>query len=128
MERVGLADKRHVPAEQLTLPDRKRLELGRALAMQPELLLLDEVMAGLNATEIEETMRLVQEINEEGITVICVEHVMKAIMSISKRILVLQEGRVIANGSPSEIVKNEAVIKAYLGTRYGQRDDSIAGA
>jgi branched-chain amino acid transport system ATP-binding protein len=127
LKRVGLAQKCLVLAGQLGLPDRKKLELARALAMKPRLLLLDEVMAGLNATEIEETMRLIRQINEEGITVICIEHVMKAIMSISRRVVVLQEGRLIADGSPKDIVNSEVVIKAYLGARYVRRSGQVAG-
>jgi branched-chain amino acid transport system ATP-binding protein len=127
LDLVGLTNKRDMRSESLTLPDRKRLELARALGMHPELLLLDEVMAGLNTKEIEATMELICRINGTGVTVVCVEHVMKAIMSISKRVVVLQEGKMIAAGAPKDIVKDAGVIKAYLGTRYGASSPPAKG-
>lgn len=112
---VGLGGKTHVLAEQLTLADRKRLELARALAAQPRLLLLDELMAGLNTAEIEGSMELVTKIRARGITVILVEHIMKAVVGISDRILVLNAGEIIAEGPPDQVMNEQKVIEAYLG-------------
>jgi branched-chain amino acid transport system ATP-binding protein len=105
----------------LTIPDLKRLELAKALAMDPELLLLDEVMAGLNPTEIESAMELLRQINRDGVTLFVIEHVMKAIMGISDRLLVLHYGKKIAEGKPQEIVESPEVIEAYLGERFARR-------
>ncbi|RJR30847.1 MAG: ABC transporter ATP-binding protein [Desulfobacteraceae bacterium] len=113
--RVGLADKREAPASTLNLIQRKRLELARAMAARPRLLLLDEIMAGLNPAEIKTAVSLVREINDSGVTIIVVEHVMKALLSVSGRVIVLDAGRKIAEGPPSEIVDNPDVIKAYFG-------------
>ncbi len=121
LELVGLRKKQGVLVEQTTIPDRKRLELGKALAMEPELLFLDEVMAGLTPKETEDVMALVKELNRKGITILVIEHVMKAIMGISDRILVLDQGKLLAQGTPEEISKNERVIGAYLGARYAQK-------
>jgi len=112
---VGLGNKIEIPASQLTMAERKRLELGRALAAHPQLLLLDELMAGLNSAETETAMDLVKKIRESGITVIMVEHIMKAVLGISDRIIVLNAGEKIAEGPPKEVVKNQLVIEAYLG-------------
>lgn len=103
---------------ELTIIYRKRLEMARALAMQPDILLLDECMAGLNPKEIESTMAMVQKINGEGITVLMIEHVMKAIMGICHRVMVLRNGQKIAVGTPKTICEDEEVIKAYLGQRW----------
>jgi branched-chain amino acid transport system ATP-binding protein len=121
LELVGLRKKQRALVEQTTIPDRKKLELGKALAMEPELLFLDEVMAGLTPKETEDMMALVQELNRKGITILVIEHVMKAIMGISDRILVLDQGKLLAQGTPEEISKNERVIGAYLGARYAQK-------
>ena len=118
LEKVQLEDKRDVTVENLNVSERKRLELARALAMGPELLLLDEVMAGLNPTEIERIMELIVQVNGDGTTIMVIEHVMKAIMGISHRIMVLHHGEKIAEGTPQEITDNEQVISAYLGERY----------
>jgi branched-chain amino acid transport system ATP-binding protein len=112
---VGLKNKMEVRAHQLTMAERKRLELARALAAQPQLLLLDELMAGLNQAETEIAMELVKRIRDSGITVIMVEHIMKAVLGISDRIIVLNAGERIAEGSPKEVMKNQQVIEAYLG-------------
>jgi branched-chain amino acid transport system ATP-binding protein len=112
---VGLGNKIEVLASQLTMAERKRLELARALAAHPQLLLLDELMAGLNSAETETAMSLVNKIRESGITVIMVEHIMKAVLGISDRVMVLNVGEKIAEGSPKEVVKNQLVIEAYLG-------------
>ncbi len=112
---VGLGNKIEVPASQLTMADRKRLELGRALAAHPQLLLLDELMAGLNLAETETAMGLVKKIRDSGITVIMVEHIMKAVLGVCDRIIVLNAGEKIAQGPPKEVVKNQLVIEAYLG-------------
>jgi branched-chain amino acid transport system ATP-binding protein len=122
LETVNLSGRADVAVENLNISERKRLELARALAMDPELLLLDEVMAGLNTTEIDWIMGLIRNLNEkEGRTILVIEHVMKAIMGISHRIMVLHHGEKIAEGSPEEISRDEGVISAYLGERYARR-------
>lgn len=118
LERVGLFSKRHFYADDLTLPDRKRLELARVLMMKPKILLLDEVMAGLNHNEVTEIMDLIREINRTGVAIVVIEHIMKAIMGLADRIIVLHHGRLIASGTPNEICNNEDVIVAYLGEKY----------
>jgi branched-chain amino acid transport system ATP-binding protein len=117
LERVGLADLRNVVGKDLNLPQLKRLELARALATQPRLLMLDEVMAGLNPVESAKMITLVRSIGAQGITLLVIEHVMKAIMSLSDRVYVMNEGRVIAEGPPQEVVRNPDVVKSYLGAR-----------
>ena len=121
LELVGLNKKRDACVEETTVPDRKRLELAKALAMEPELLFLDEVMAGLTPKETEDVMALVKELNRSGITILAIEHVMKAIMGISDRVIVLDQGKLISEGTPDEVSRDEKVIKAYLGLRYGKR-------
>ncbi len=112
---VGLGNRKEVVASQLTVAERKRLELARALATHPRLLLLDELMAGLNSAETETAMDLVNKIRDSGVTVMMVEHIMKAVLGISDRVMVLNAGEKIAEGFPKEVVKNQLVIEAYLG-------------
>jgi branched-chain amino acid transport system ATP-binding protein len=115
---MSMGNKKNTIAKSLTLPDRKRLEFARALATKPDLLLLDEVMAGLTPHEIDDTLVLLRKIREEGITLFVVEHVMHAIMSLSDRIAILHHGEKIMEGTPQEVAKDERVIKAYLGEEY----------
>ena len=112
---VGLEDKASVEAHTFSTVDRKRLEIARALATEPELLLLDEMMSGLTPAEMEQALKLVKAIHDSGITLIVVEHVMKAIMTISTKLVVLNYGEKIAEGNPREVVGNQQVIDAYLG-------------
>jgi branched-chain amino acid transport system ATP-binding protein len=118
LDRVGLLKKADVLAKDLTLMQRKRLELARALATRPQLLLLDELMAGLNHAEAEEAMRLVKEIRDSKITIVIVEHIVKAILGLSDRIAVLNMGQKIAEGPPQEIIHNQQVIEVYLGKAH----------
>ena len=115
LEFVGLSAVRVTPAKDLTLANQKRLEVARALATKPELLLLDELMAGLNPTETAEAMELVTRIRDKGITIFMIEHVMKAIMSVCDRIMVLHHGEKIAEGTPQEIATSRTVVEVYLG-------------
>jgi len=117
LEFVGLSGAKTTPAKDLTLANLKRLEVARALATHPELLLLDEVMAGLNPTEVAQAMELVTRIREKGVTIIMIEHVMKAIMSVCERIMVLHHGAKIAEGTPQEITTSKTVIRVYLGEK-----------
>jgi branched-chain amino acid transport system ATP-binding protein len=116
---VGLETRARVPAAQLTLIDRKRLELARALATAPQLLLLDEFMAGLNPAETAAAMALIRRLQAEGLTVLMVEHIVWALMDLSRRIVVLSAGEKIAEGSPEAVAADPAVVAAYLGTDRG---------
>ena len=117
LERMGLGAKTSALAVDLTLSEQKRLEIARALATKPKLLLLDEPMGGLNATEIEQASALVCDIRNDGVTIIWVEHVLKAIMNCSNRVVVIDQGAKIADAPPEQIVENPSVITAYLGTK-----------
>jgi branched-chain amino acid transport system ATP-binding protein len=115
LRRLDLYDKRAQRASSLTLPDRKRLEVARSLATDPKLLLLDEVMAGLRPTETDRIVAILKELNRDGLTILLIEHVMRAVMALAGRILVLHHGAAIAEGAPNEVVRNQAVIDSYLG-------------
>jgi branched-chain amino acid transport system ATP-binding protein len=116
LERLDLADKRAQPASALTLPDRKRLEVARALATDPKLLLLDEVMAGLRPSETDRMVAILRDLNRDtGITILLIEHVMRAVMALASRVLVLHHGAAIAQGLPEAVVRDPAVIASYLG-------------
>jgi len=118
LDLVGLCNRSDSPMASLNLQERKMVEIARALAMSPALVLIDEAMTGLNPTEIENSMRLIRRVREQtGVTIVWVEHVVKAIMQVVERVIVLNFGEVIATGAPSEIARNAAVIEAYLGTR-----------
>jgi branched-chain amino acid transport system ATP-binding protein len=115
LRRLDLFDKRAQRAAELTLPDRKRLEVARALATEPRLLLLDEVMAGLRPTETDRMIAILRELNGAGLTIVLTEHVMRAVMALATRVLVLHHGAVIAQGLPPEVVRDPAVVQSYLG-------------
>lgn len=116
LELLGLSAKRSDPAGSLTLPERKRLEVARALATSPRLLLLDEVMAGLRPTEVDHMVHILRDLNaERGITILLIEHVMRAVMALAQRVVVMHHGEVIAEGTPDEVTRNPAVIESYLG-------------
>jgi len=116
IEFVGLSAKEQTAAKDLTTIDQRRLEMARALATEPRLLLLDEVMAGLNPAEIDSAVALVGKLSQRGLTIVIVEHVMRAIMAVARHIVVLDHGQKIAEGTPKEIVENPEVIRAYLGS------------
>jgi branched-chain amino acid transport system ATP-binding protein len=112
---LGLAPKRLQAASTLTLPDRKRLEVARALATEPKLLLLDEVMAGLRPTEVDQIVRVLLDLNKRGLTILLIEHVMRAVMALSNNVVVLHHGELISSGTPDEIAKDPKVLECYLG-------------
>ena len=115
MRQLDLFDKRTRQAKSLTLPDRKRLEVARALATAPQLLLLDEVMAGLRPTETDRIVAILRELNAQGLTILLIEHVMRAVMALATQVLVLHHGAPIALGSPAAVVRDPGVISSYLG-------------
>ena len=116
IEFVGLSAREQTAAKDLTTIDQRRLEMARALATEPRLLLLDEVMAGLNPAEIDQAVALIGKLSGKGLTIVIVEHVMRAIMAVARHIVVLDHGQKIAEGTPKEIVENPEVIRAYLGS------------
>ncbi len=118
---TGLADMADRPAASLTLARRKRLELAKSLAMRPRLLMLDEVNAGLNQTEVDDALAIIRKIAEQGVTIIVIEHLMKVVLSISHRLVVLHHGKLIAQGAPQNVVRDQRVIEAYLGAKYAAK-------
>jgi branched-chain amino acid transport system ATP-binding protein len=127
LELMGLASYADRPASALTLAGRKRLELAKSMAMQPKVLLLDEVNAGLNSSEIDGALRLIRKIAERGVTILIIEHLMKVVMSLAQRVLVLHHGQLIAEGGAPEIVRDKRVIEAYLGEKFARRVAAEAG-
>jgi branched-chain amino acid transport system ATP-binding protein len=115
---TGLIEKKNYNALALTISDKKRLEVSMSLAMEPEVLMLDESMAGLTVVELREMIELIRKVRDKGVTVVVVEHVMEAVMQLSDRVIVLNSGRKIVEGAPKEVVANPEVIRAYLGERY----------
>jgi len=116
LKKLHLDEKAELPASALTLPDRKRLEVARALATRPKLLLLDEVMAGLRPTECDLMVEVFRELNRaDGLTILLIEHVMRAVMALAQKVIVLHHGEIIADGAPADVVRNQAVLDCYLG-------------
>jgi branched-chain amino acid transport system ATP-binding protein len=121
LDLVGLKAKADHPVSALTIPDRKRLEVARAVATRPHLLLLDEVMAGLNNVEIDDALEMVKAVHATGVTVLLIEHVMRVIVGVCRRAIVLDFGQVLAQGEPEVVLRDDRVIQAYLGERYAKR-------
>jgi branched-chain amino acid transport system ATP-binding protein len=121
LDLVGLSHKRDLPVGNLTVPDRKRLEIARALSTKPRLLLLDEVMAGLNAVEVDEALDMVRKVHASGITIMLIEHVMRVIVGVCTQAVVLHLGRVLVTGEPRQVLRDRRVIEAYLGERYAKQ-------
>lgn len=118
LEALNFQGQKEIRAGNLTIADRKRLEIARALATQPQILLLDEVMAGLRPAEVDEMVAVIKELRDRGITIFLIEHIMRAVMALSDRIVVIHFGQKISEGSPEEVASDENVIKAYLGDEY----------
>jgi branched-chain amino acid transport system ATP-binding protein len=121
LEFTGLADRADHPASNLTIAGRKRLELAKSLAMQPKVLMLDEVNAGLNSSEIDGALALIRRIADRGITILLIEHLMKVVLSLAHRVLVLHHGELIAQGTATEMVNDPRVVEAYLGQKFLRR-------
>ena len=121
LELVGLAAKARQTVGSLTIPDRKRLEVARALATKPRLLLLDEVMAGLNPVEVDEALQLVRQIHASDVTIVLIEHVMRVVVGVCTRAIVLHMGKFLAEGTPQEVLRDQRVVEAYLGEKYARR-------
>ena len=121
LELVGLAPKARQTVGSLTIPDRKRLEVARALATRPRLLLLDEVMAGLNPVEVDQALEMVRKVHEGGITIVLIEHVMRVVVGVCERVIVLHMGQFLAEGTPDQVLQDRGVIEAYLGEKYAER-------
>ena len=126
LEEVGIAGLGDRPPGELSVADARRLEFAKALALRPRLLLLDEVMAGLRHTEIEPSLELIRSLKARGITIIVVEHVMKAILAVSDQVLVLHQGQILTSGDPREVLADPRVIEAYLGHKYAKRREGGA--
>ena len=116
---TGLYEKRHVLSKEMGTPDQKRLEMARALATKPEVLFLDENMAGLNPTETAEAIELIRRINQSGVTILLIEHIMQAVVSLCEKVIVLHHGEKIAEGTPGQVMNDPYVMEVYLGTKGG---------
>jgi branched-chain amino acid transport system ATP-binding protein len=123
LDLVGLTSKSDSPVTALTIPDRKRLEVARAVATNPKLLLLDEVMAGLNHVEVDEALEMIRAVHRTGVTIVLIEHVMRVIVGVCERVVVLHFGKLLAEGNPQSVLRDRRVIEAYLGERYAKEQE-----
>jgi len=128
LDTVGLKDRQELRARSLGTPGRKRLEIARVLATGPRLMLLDEALAGLTPVELQQAIALVRKIHQTGVTMVIVEHIMEVIMTLAARVIVFNQGHVIAKGKPADVVKDEAVIEAYLGRGHRHWRKTVGGA